>query len=97
MLIMRSILTKQPYDMFDFDPGRTYPPELIAPLISLYFDRPIPAIKFDEMNLLKKCDGAADYTQSASWKRSWITSGSNLPDDLDALDLETNPSPFTDA
>lgn len=87
---------QQPYDMFDFEPGRTYPQEWVAELASIYFGKSIPAINFNELNLLKICDGAADYPQSASWKRVLSMSGPYVPGQLDNLPLSSPVSPFTD-
>jgi hypothetical protein len=88
---------KQPYDMFDFEEDRSYPPEWVI-LLGGALGITIPSIKFNELNLLKKCDGAADYPQSASWNRVLNMSGPNLPDELDKLSLEDppSPSPFID-
>ena len=58
---------KQAYGMVDFNPGGQFPPKEISWLTKrLGF----PTIVNDELNLMKKCYGAKDYKQSASWNKT---------------------------
>lgn len=64
---------KQAYDMFDFNPGEQFPPPSLS-----WLTQPlgIPTVINDELNLMKKCEGANDYQQQAGWDRTMdITNG----------------------
>lgn len=54
------------YDTFDFNSGDMFPPrggQTVGGWAGF------PTLIFDELNLLKKCEGAKDYHQKAEWER----------------------------
>jgi hypothetical protein len=82
---------KQAYDSYDFNPGEQFPPKWLSWLTE---PAGYPTVINDELNLMKKCEGANDYTQQAGWDRTLdITDGALIL--IHRLSEHNSPSLFT--